>query len=276
MCTPSGPPRSTPLSLNGAIRATGPATSPLATPVTSSATRPIGELMPRWHQELAEVGWSVPDLVAAVDLAAQQAELPGPLSEREVLRITREALGPESRLSTEKVFTAADVVINVSPNLFGRPLEELATVVGRVLAAPESVPLLDQAVEDLTRDWSPTAGPAGPIDTGTPPPTPSTSNDTKPPLPPSEKLSASPASKPNARRPKLRSHPTGHQSSERRRSVSLPSTVQTGPRSRPRSLRRHRPRPGQPRPQHRPQPPPRKPNASREHRQPPDAPPLAA
>ena len=103
---------------------------------------PIGELMPRWRQELAEVGWTVPDLVAAVDLAAQQAELPGPLSEREVLRITREVLGPESRLSTEKVFTAADVVVNVAPSLFGRPLEELATVVGRVLAAPESVPLL--------------------------------------------------------------------------------------------------------------------------------------
>jgi conjugative relaxase-like TrwC/TraI family protein len=103
---------------------------------------PIGELMPRWHQELAEVGWSVPDLVAAVDFAAQHAELPGPLSEREVLRVAREALGPESRLSTEKVFTAADVVVNVSPSLFGRPLEELATVVGRVLAAPESVPLL--------------------------------------------------------------------------------------------------------------------------------------
>ncbi|MGH9002470.1 MAG: MobF family relaxase, partial [Acidimicrobiia bacterium] len=103
---------------------------------------PIGELMPRWHQELTEVGWPVPDLVAAVGHAAQQAELPGPLPEREVLHITREVLGPESRLSAEKVFTAADVVVNVSPSLFGRPLEELATVVGRVVAAPESVPLL--------------------------------------------------------------------------------------------------------------------------------------
>ncbi len=103
---------------------------------------PIGELLPRWHEELAEVGWSVPDLVAAVDLAAQEAELPDPLSEREVLGIAREVLGPESRLSTEKVFTAADVVVTVSPSLFGRRLEELATVVGRVLAAPESVPLL--------------------------------------------------------------------------------------------------------------------------------------
>ena len=103
---------------------------------------PIGELMPRWHQELAEVGWSVPDLVAAVDLASHQAELPGVLSERDVVHCVRAALGPESRLSTEKVFTAADVVVNVAPRLFGRPLDELATVVGRVLAAPEAVPLL--------------------------------------------------------------------------------------------------------------------------------------
>src|SRR5207302_1250646 len=34
---------------------------------------PIGELMPRWHQELAEVGWSVPDLVAASVLAIESA-----------------------------------------------------------------------------------------------------------------------------------------------------------------------------------------------------------
>ncbi len=103
---------------------------------------PIGELMPRWHRELAEVGWSVPDLVAAVDFASKQAELPGVLSERDILHMIRAALSPESRLSTEKVFTATDVVVNVAPRLFGRPLDELATVVSRVLAAPEAVPLL--------------------------------------------------------------------------------------------------------------------------------------
>ena len=38
------------------------------------------------------------------------------LSEREIIRLMAEAaLGPESRLSAEKVFTAADVVVNVGP-----------------------------------------------------------------------------------------------------------------------------------------------------------------
>jgi conjugative relaxase-like TrwC/TraI family protein len=103
---------------------------------------PIGQLMPRWHQELHDVGWSVPDLLAAVDVAAHQAELPGPITEREALRVVREALGPESRLSTEKVFTAADLVVAAAPALFGRPVGDLLSVVGRVLAAPELVPLL--------------------------------------------------------------------------------------------------------------------------------------
>lgn len=106
---------------------------------------PVGELMPRWHQELAEVGWSAPELVAAVELAVREVELPGPLGEREVLGLLREVLDPEGRLSTEKVFTAADVVVAVAPALFGRPEEELLRAVGRVLAAPEAVPLLGVA-----------------------------------------------------------------------------------------------------------------------------------
>jgi conjugative relaxase-like TrwC/TraI family protein len=103
---------------------------------------PVGELMPRWHRELAEVGWSVPEVVAAVEAAARQVEVPGRLTERDVLRIVRDALGPDSRLSTEKVFTASDLVVAVAPSLFGRPVEDLVTVVGRVLATPEAVPLL--------------------------------------------------------------------------------------------------------------------------------------
>ncbi|MGH8973353.1 MAG: MobF family relaxase [Acidimicrobiia bacterium] len=98
---------------------------------------PIGELMPRWHEELAEVGWSVPELVAAIDVATRQAVVPGPLSEWEIDRVACEALGPDSRLSTEKVFTASDVVVNVAPGLFGRPVEDLAAVVSRTLNAPE-------------------------------------------------------------------------------------------------------------------------------------------
>jgi conjugative relaxase-like TrwC/TraI family protein len=103
---------------------------------------PVGELMPRWHDELAEVGWAVPDLVASVERAGREAALSPSLSEREIVRLMVEALGPESRLSVAKVFTAADVVVAVGPALYGQPVEDLTRIVHRVLAAPDCVPLL--------------------------------------------------------------------------------------------------------------------------------------
>ena len=103
---------------------------------------PVGELMPRWHQEMAEVGWTVPDLVASVERAGREAALKPPSSEREILRLMADALAPEGRLSVAKVFTAADVVVAVGPALYGRPVEDLTRVVHRVLAVPDCVPLL--------------------------------------------------------------------------------------------------------------------------------------
>jgi conjugative relaxase-like TrwC/TraI family protein len=103
---------------------------------------PVGELMPRWHHELAEVGWTVPELVASVERAGREAALEPPLTEREIIRLMAEALAPEGRLSVAKVFTAADVVVAVGPALYGRPVEDLTRVVHRVLAVPDCVPLL--------------------------------------------------------------------------------------------------------------------------------------
>ncbi|HKN39428.1 MAG TPA: relaxase domain-containing protein, partial [Acidimicrobiia bacterium] len=103
---------------------------------------PLGELMPRWHTELGEVGWTVPDLVASVERAGQRATVAPPLSEREINRLMAEALAPEGRLSVAKVFTAADVVVAVGPALYGRPVDDLERVVQRILALPECVPLL--------------------------------------------------------------------------------------------------------------------------------------
>ena len=103
---------------------------------------PVGELMPHWHQELAEVGWTVPELVASVARAGQEAVLAPGLSERELTRLMAEALSPEGRLSVAKVFTAADVVVAVGPALYGRPVADLQRAVQGILAAPDCVPLL--------------------------------------------------------------------------------------------------------------------------------------
>ena len=56
---------------------------------------------------------------------------------------------------------------------------------------------LDQAAEDLTRDWSANTAPAGPSTPAPPPPSPSPSNTTTKPRPGCAPLSATPASKPN-------------------------------------------------------------------------------
>src|SRR5207253_3176924 len=101
---------------------------------------PVGELMPRWHQELAEVGWTVPELVASVERAGREAVLEPGLSEREITRLMGETLSPEGRLSVAKVFTAADVVVTVGPALYGRPVGALDRLVQRIPAVPDCVP----------------------------------------------------------------------------------------------------------------------------------------
>jgi conjugative relaxase-like TrwC/TraI family protein len=103
---------------------------------------PVGELMPRWHAELSDVGWTVPELVASVERAGGKAAVATPLSERELAKLMAEALSPEGRLSVAKVFTAADVIVAVGPALYGRPVEDLERVVERILAVPDCVPLL--------------------------------------------------------------------------------------------------------------------------------------
>ncbi len=103
---------------------------------------PVGELMPRWHQELAEVGWTVPELVASVERAGREAVLEPVLSEREITRLMAEALSPEGRLSVAKVFTAADVIVAIGPALYGRQMGDLERAVQRILAVPDCVPLL--------------------------------------------------------------------------------------------------------------------------------------
>ena len=103
---------------------------------------PLGELIPRWHTELADVGWSVPELAASVERAGREATLEPALSEREIIELIGDVLSAESRLSVAKVFSAADIIVTVGPALYGRPPGEVGRVVDRVLAIPDCVPLL--------------------------------------------------------------------------------------------------------------------------------------
>jgi conjugative relaxase-like TrwC/TraI family protein len=114
---------------------------------------PVGELLPRWQTELAEVGWEPGALVASIEDAALDRHLPGPLYEDELRAIVADALGQDGPLSSRKVFNLADVMVAIGPSLYGRPPEELPRAVRAVVASPEAVPLLGVA-QARERVWA--------------------------------------------------------------------------------------------------------------------------
>jgi len=112
----------------------------------------VGELMPRWEAEIAEVGWSVERFAAEVDRAAAERSLPAPeLRPFELRDVAHAALAPDGPLAARKVFTKRDVIVAVAPELYGRNLSELSRAVGRTLADPEAVALLGCVAGDAGR-----------------------------------------------------------------------------------------------------------------------------
>ncbi|MGH9153637.1 MAG: AAA family ATPase [Acidimicrobiales bacterium] len=108
--------------------------------------QPVGDLLPRWVAEMAEVGWSVQALTQAIDREAAERRPPAPtLGAQEVRDVVNEVLHPDGALAARKVFTRRDVLVAVAPSLYGRDPGELARVVDRTLADPEAVPLLGVA-----------------------------------------------------------------------------------------------------------------------------------
>ena len=104
---------------------------------------PVGALMPRWHAELASVGWPVPELARSVEEARPRSSRPPQaLREPERQRLVEEALAPDGPLAERKVFSRRDVIVAVAPRLFGHDPKELAEVARRVLANAEAVPLV--------------------------------------------------------------------------------------------------------------------------------------
>jgi hypothetical protein len=98
--------------------------------------------MPRWHAELASVGWPVAELARSVEQASARSRRPQPLPAREQQRLVAEVLAADGPLAQRKVFNRRDVIVAVAPRLFGHQPHELDQVVDRVLANPESVPLV--------------------------------------------------------------------------------------------------------------------------------------
>jgi conjugative relaxase-like TrwC/TraI family protein len=106
---------------------------------------PVADLMPAWRRELEAAGLGVDRLEAMVIEDARRVGPPQRLSTRAVEGIATEALGPSGPLAERKVFTRADVIVAVTPTLYGQDPALLGPVVSRVLRHPEAISLVGVA-----------------------------------------------------------------------------------------------------------------------------------
>ena len=96
------------------------------------------DLVPRWRADLAEAGYPVAELAAAVDRAGRAYLPPGP---HIVDQLAEELLSPGGRLAAEKTFGLRDAVVAVAPLLHGLPVSMLDSAVQRVLSDERAVAL---------------------------------------------------------------------------------------------------------------------------------------
>jgi hypothetical protein len=97
--------------------------------------------MTRWRGELQDAGWSPSRLRDALD-ANRIGQPPGPLDDRELEELVRQAVDADGELARLKVFSRTQVIVAVAPALFGRPVDQLDRVVDRVLADSEVLPMI--------------------------------------------------------------------------------------------------------------------------------------
>ncbi len=103
---------------------------------------PVADLMARWQAELASVGWPVAELERSVAEARSRSRRPRALDDQHRRRIVAETLALDGPLAARKVFSRRDVVVAVAPKLLGHDPAELRSLVDRVMADPEAIPLM--------------------------------------------------------------------------------------------------------------------------------------
>jgi hypothetical protein len=107
----------------------------------------VNELMPRWRQELAEIGWPIERIAAALEAAREAGTgVAPPLTNREIDQITAELTDPDGPfLARGKVFTRTRLIAEVAPRLYGHDPAELDPVLDRILASELVTPLIGVA-----------------------------------------------------------------------------------------------------------------------------------
>ena len=100
------------------------------------------ELMPVWRRELEAVGLGVDRLRAMVMEDARELGRPERTSTRRIQQLAADALAPNGALAERKVFTRADVIVAVTPALYGQDPALLGSLISHVLRHPEAIPLV--------------------------------------------------------------------------------------------------------------------------------------
>ena len=102
------------------------------------------ELLPHWHAELAEIGWSVERLAHALHRARTNApRLPLGLTGAEIDALAADVLDSGGELMRRhKVFTRTQLIAEIAPRLYGHDPARLDPVIDRVLASRQVVPLI--------------------------------------------------------------------------------------------------------------------------------------
>jgi conjugative relaxase-like TrwC/TraI family protein len=128
---------------------TGYRAANIAARATREVKRHTGgdELMPRWHQELADIGWSVERLTAALEVArAAGTGVAPPLTGTEISRVTADLMDPDGAFLTRgKVFTRTRLIAEIAPLLYGHDPAELDSVLDRIIGSPLVTPLIGVA-----------------------------------------------------------------------------------------------------------------------------------
>jgi conjugative relaxase-like TrwC/TraI family protein len=123
--------------------AVGPDASYTARSVAARATRDrkadvrVEGLLARWQAELSAAGHPPSALVAEVESAGGDYQLP----EVDLEELAGGLIGPDGRLASEKTFTRGDVIIAAAPHLHGLPVSVLDQAVENVLAHGDAVAL---------------------------------------------------------------------------------------------------------------------------------------
>jgi hypothetical protein len=103
----------------------------------------VAAMLPMWRGELEAAGFPPLELSASIERAGQEYQRThsslSRLSSRALSTLATDILGANGTLSDRKVFSQRDVIIAVTPHLYGLPAAELDRVVARVLRDPEAI-----------------------------------------------------------------------------------------------------------------------------------------